>query len=311
MTNEWLAVLTFAGAGVCWHGRELYKKFVLDPLAQKITVYVHQKLLPEGTTAPQQLHDRTNLVFELFLSSVAPRTDCIPPTAWSQNLPDVEVSPGKKTYGHEAAVIHSILRFVGQSGFELDIKDDSWLANTGSSRVMLASGSSNLASQEVIGTPINPTFCPKLGAPPVNLAYAIGIGEGRVKRLQYGGLIERQALCVRKKTGKRKLQAEMDSGRQTADYLLVTRVPGFTQGSVYTVLSGLHGPGTRSAELLFNSLSLKDLEELASRIDHKSGKVPFFQAIFRASKFDPASGSDVPSHLELVTEGFPPARLTG
>lgn len=303
------AYLSLLGAGVIWHGIHFYKKAVLDPLSDRMKVWAHERIVPKGTIAPKGIHACVDLKFELFLSSKASRTDCILPTAWSRRPPDHELPGGMKTYGHEAAVLESLLHFIEQGDVDLEVKEDSWLANTGSSRVMLASGSSNLASQEVIGTPMNPTLRAKLGNSEVSLTYTIGLGDGHVTRKQYGEMIDRTAHCLHGTATGKKLQAEMDSGRQVADYLLVTRIPGPTDGSVYTVLAGLHGPGTRSAELLFNSVSGSDLEELASKIHHKSGQVTFFQAIFRASKFREVDGSDVPTRLELVTEQFPPVRI--
>jgi hypothetical protein len=221
----------------------------------------------------------------------------------------VEVFGGKKTYGHEASVVESIFRFVQSGDVDIAVKDASWLANTGSSRILLASGSSNLATQEVIGTPRNPIHSPKVGDSRVSLPYSIGLGCGTFERLQYGKPEVRTPHCIQRASGNERLQPDVDAGKQMSDYLLVTRIPGPSEGTVYTVLAGLHGPGTRSAELLFGSVSPKDLEKLASMIDHKSGKVPSYQAIFRASKFQVVDGSDVPSQLELVTERFPPIRI--
>ena len=309
MDIAWKAFLTLFGGGVYFFGRELSKKIFVEPLSQKIRVWAHEKIVPKGTTAPKEFHSRIDLAYELFLSSKVLRTDCIPPTAWGHKPPDVELPGGGKTYGHEAAVLESILNFVQQGNIEFQLKDDSWVANTGSSRVILASGGSNHATRDIIGTPETPDFFPKLRDSPIKLAYAIGMGEGPITRLQYGELIERRALSIHKAARREKLQAETDAGRQETDYLLLTRVPGRTEETVYTVLAGLHGPGTRSAELLFSSVSPKDLEDLASRIGHKSGRVPFFQAVFRASQFRTIDGSDVPSQIELVTERFPPVRI--
>jgi len=306
-----VAFLSLLGGGALFLGREISKRLFAEPLSQKIRVWAHQKIIPKGTIAPKEIHTRIDLAYQLFLSSKALRTDCIPPTAWSHKPPDVELPSGGKTYGHEAAVLESILSFVQQGNIDIQVKDDFWVANTGSSRIILASGGPNVATREIIGTPETPGFCPKLSAFPVKLAYAIGMGEGPIKRMQYGELIERRALSVHKATGRERLQAETDAGRQKTDYLLVTRVPGRTKGTVYTVLAGLHGPGTRSAELLFSSVPPKDLEDLASRIGHRPGQVPFFQAVFRASQFRTIDGSDVPSQMELVTERFPPIRIRG
>jgi len=175
---------------------------------------------------------------------------------------------------------------------------------------MLASGSSNLATQDVIGTPERPNFSPKIGESRIALPYAIGMGTGKLKRLQYGEHIERSRLAICTSEEKIVAQAEGRHGHQVDDYLLVTRVPGTRPDIVLTVLAGLHGPGTRSAEMLFSTIRQRDLDELASWIDYKPEHIPYFQAVFRASRFTKVNGSDVPAHLELVTEGCPPRRLT-
>jgi hypothetical protein len=262
----------------------------------------------------QSVIDRASLVYELFLSSET-ETEFIPPTNWGKGLPDVPLPGGVKTYGHEAAVLKSIANFVGLSvPLETwDIKKNSWLAHQNCSQVMLASGSSNLATRTVIGTPERPMFGCSVGGRAVRLTYSIGMGSGVITRHQYHEQVTRNKLAICKADGSRVLQAEKGpDGFQADDYLLVTRVPGPAPHSVYTVLSGLHGPGTRSAELLFSALSSKNLNELASCIGHERGHVPYFQAVFRASKlnFSRVEGSQVPVHIELVTsEKCPPVPI--
>ena len=215
------------------------------------------------------------------------------------------------TYGHEAAVLGSIANFLSSSVplVTWEVHDKSWLADRNCSQVMLGSGRSNIATQAVIGTPEAPTFTPKLWERAVKLHYAIGLGSGHPKRMQYHKELRPRAMSVCQNGRGPILQAETSGGWQKDDYLLVTRIPGPSPDSVYTVLSGLHGPGTRSTELLLNAISLRDLQELASMIDHKPGRVSYFQAVFRGSEFKNFDGSYVPTHLELVTTKCPPVRI--
>jgi hypothetical protein len=215
---------------------------------------------------------------------------------------------GTRTYGHEYEVLRSIVGLFREEPTTWGGKKESWLAHVDSSQIMLASGSSNLASAEVIGTPRNPRFSIKIGEHVTNLVYAIGAGTGRLKRLQYGREVTVNANTVCTVNGKI-VQAAAQNRYQVDDYLLVTRAPGATPHTVFTVLSGLHGPGTRSAEMLFNRIPAEELEKLASRIEHKAGTVPYFQAVFRASEFVESNGSSVPTRIELYDEGCPPIRL--
>jgi hypothetical protein len=218
--------------------------------------------------------------------------------------------PRGKTYGHEYEVLKAVSAFLSEAPVTWDIRKEFWPSHASSSQVMLASGSSNRASRVIIGTPENPIFRPTLGDSSPKLAYSIGTGTGILKRWQYGREIERTALAICDETGRRILQAERVNGYQADDYLLVTRVPGPVPGTVFTVLSGLHGPGTRAAELLFRSIAPSVLEDLASAINLKPGKIVYFQAVFRASAFVREQfGSSVATKIELVREECPPIRL--
>jgi hypothetical protein len=294
--------LTISVWWVIWRAHDLVEKLIGTAfnglLSRKST---QEPLLPDD--------GRRNLAFELFLSSRAPKTEVICPTDWSHKPPDVRLPNGKLTYGHEYAILQSIANFYDQAPIAWDSKNESWLAHAHSSQIILASGSSNLASAEIIGTPTNPRFSTRLGDFQVNLTYAIKLADGRLKRLQYGEEIERRRHAICDKNKKVIVQADGAGGYQTDDYLLVTRLPGAAPDTVLTVLSGLHGPGTRSAEMLFQTVSTMDLGELATTIDHQSGNVPYFQAVFRASRFIELNGSSVPTEIELVTRGCPPIRL--
>ncbi len=250
---------------------------------------------------PTEVVERASLIYELFLSAYTD-TEFIPPTNWGPRMPNVRLPGGGKTYGHEAEVLRAIANFVSSSVplITWDVNKSSWVAHQDCSQVMLASGSSNLATRTIIGEPAKPVFVSKLGNAAARLTYSIGMGSGELKRRQYHEEIKRRALAVYKADGKCIIQAEASGHWQRDDYLLVTRVPGPVAGTVYTVLAGLHGPGTRAAELLFTALSLPDLQKLKSCIGLRADR-PFFQAIFRASDFKVLDGSDVATRIELVT----------
>jgi hypothetical protein len=294
--------LTISVWWVTWKAHDIVEKLLGKAIKGIFSgAPTQEPLLPDN--------ERQNLAFELFLSSKAPSTEVICPTNWGHKPPDVPLPDGRRTYGHEYAILQSIAHFYDQAPITWDSRSESWLAHAASSQIMLASGSSNLASAEVIGTPDAPRFSQRFGDSQINLAYAIKSGDGKLKRLQYGEEIERTRLAICNSDKTTILQAEGTAGYQTDDYLLVTRVPGATPNTVLTVLAGLHGPGTRSAEMLFQSIPTKELKELAAKIDHKSGTVPYFQAVFRASRFIELNGSSVPTEIELVTRGCPPVLL--
>lgn len=276
---------------------------------EKVTGWIHGSLMPGDLTSFKPARRRFELAGDLFLSSSKP-TEFLPPADWSGGPPDMQLSDGTKTYGHEFEVLKAVAGFLSEEPVTWDVRKQFWPTHSDCSQVMLASGSSNRASRVVIGTPENPIFNPKLGDSRPKLEYSIGTGTGALKRLQYGKEIERNALAICDKTGQPILQPESSSGYQVDDYLLVTRVPGPVPGTVFTVLAGLQGPGTRSAELLFRTISPSVLEDLASRIDYKPRKTPYFQAVFRASHFNEQFGSTVATKVELVTAGCPPKRLS-
>lgn len=215
----------------------------------------------------------------------------------------------KKTYEHEYWVLEAITGLMSSSVKTWDTHQESWLAHANSSMVMLASGKSNEASRWLIGEPDSPIWSPRVGDRTIDLSYSIKTVNGYAKRLQYGEEIERQLMAVCDRRGNILVQAQTNDGWQMDDYLLVTRVPGPSIGTVITVISGLHGPGTRSAVMLLNPKPNNHLEELASRIGHKSGEVPYYQAVFRSSDFRNIGGSSVASSIELLTEVCPPVRI--
>lgn len=288
---------------------EFINATVSAPLADRFKARILHWLRPQGTTIDRGVLERLRLAFELFLSSEA-ATEFIPPRAWDHAPPDVSLSDGTATYEHEYEVLRSIARVMSSAPVTWDARDESWLAHADSSQVFLASGRSNEGTRWVIGEPDRPIWAPRVGDRTIGLNYSIANGIGSLKRLQYGQELERSALAICDSMGRILAQAEVSSGWQRDDYLLVTRLPGPHQNTVLTILAGLHGPGTRSAEMLFDAISSTDLNQLASSIGHESGRVPYYQAVFRASRFQQIRGSDVPTSIELVTQGCPPRRLS-
>lgn len=281
--------------------------------AHRVEGWIHHLLkAAPGRSALDRIHTRSELIHGLFLSSAKP-TEYMPPRDWSHNPPDIDLGGGFKTYRHEVEVLRSIAHFLDGELVTWDEKTKPWAPHLKCSRVILGSGSSNKASAQVIGTPGFPAFSPKIGDYRVDLSYAIGMGNGTVKRRQYGEYIYRSAHAIYGRHNRALIQADRTAtGLLKDDYLLVTRVPGEMKRTVFTVLSGLHGPGTRSAQLLFETVPTKDLEELASRVGYKSGKPPYFQAVFRASgmRSQKEEGSVVPTKIELVTEkSLEPVRI--
>lgn len=314
--NEWAppgeahvdrrSVLAFAFGAV---STGLLEEILSRPSADWLKGRIHETLRRPGTSLPATAFNRLNLAFELFLSSQA-TTEFIPPRAWDHAPPDIELGDGTKTYGHEYEVLRRIAALFSSAPIAWDVRSESWLAHTRCSQVLLASGQSNEASRVVLGRAENPRWSLKIGGRVLNMAYSIGVGAGRLKRHQYGEIIERKALAICNRNGKILVQAEGAGGWQQNDYLLVTRIPGPKPHTVVTLLAGLHGPGTRSAEMLFTEVSSRDLTDLAAQIDHESGSVPYFQAVFMASRLQTLGGSSVATRLELVTKGCPPVRLS-
>jgi hypothetical protein len=281
---------------------------VSQPVADRLKARILSGLRPEGTTIDSSILERVRLAFELFLSSEGP-TEFIPPRAWDHAPPDVLLSDGTKSYEHEYEVLRSIARVMSSAPITWDVSHESWLAHAACSQVFLASGQSNEGSRWVIGKPDSPIWALRVGDRTIEFNYSIAKGTGRFKRLQYAQELERDALAIYDRTGRNLAQAEVSGGWQRDDYLLVTRLPGPQPNTVLTVLAGLHGPGTRSAEMLFDAVSATDLKQLASLIGHESGRVPHYQAVFLASGFQQIRGSDVAARIELVTQGCPPKRL--
>ncbi len=263
-----------------------------------------KKLAPQPALCPPEILERAELVYQLFLSSPVSRTEFIPPGSWLGGPPNVRLPGGTYTYQHEAEVLKSIASFLGSARLAAwQPVNLSWVPHDDNSQVLLGSGASNAATEAIFGRPESPHL-----SPGSRLHYLITLGRGQFLRWQYGQEIERQAYGICGTDRKVLVQADGRGGWLQEDYLLVTRMPGKVRGTVLTVFAGLHGPGTRATELLFRSLSLDDLRTLADCIGAEPGLTPFYQAVFRASRFERGI-SDVATHIELVRHGCPPRPL--
>jgi hypothetical protein len=138
-----------------------------------------------------------------------------------------------------------------------------------------------------------------------------GIGPVE-KHLQYGEMYSGRNTAIVDPSGRALLEPKTATANRelTEDYLLVTRVPGLQPGTTATILSGLHGPGTRAAELLFTPSACREFDILAGFLkwDGK-GPLPWFQAVFRAFHFEELSGSWVPRRIECLRDQCPPICL--
>jgi hypothetical protein len=256
--------------------------------------------------------DRRDLVYHLFLRTDEGQTKFFPAGNWSGGTPNRRTSSGDLTYGHEGEVCDSIEDFfhidfaIPKELAESDLQSDGQVSKT-----IIGSGSSNSSAAEYLGTPEQP----ELSAGSVKLHYAIKQESGTLKRRQYGKEIERNKHAICDVHLRSLLVPEDESGWQKDDYLLVTRLPGEYPGSCITLFCGLHGPGTRAAELLFRPvISLQDLRKLADAINVRPGKTPFYQAVFRATSLDPnlkhdPTDSHVATKLELIVDKCPPVPL--
>jgi len=255
------------------------------------------ELSPGNAGVPARGAARAALIHQLLLYSGAERTQFIPPRDWTLGLPDVDLGSGVSTYGHEAQVLRSIARFLCSEHLAI------WQPTRAkprpdphSSQVLLGSGSSNSATRRLIGAPWSPMV--NLGS--LQLHYTIGDGKGTLKRYQYGRELERPAHAICTHDLRPVLSPEARGGWQQDDYLLVTKIPGNVKNTVRTIFAGLHGPGTRATELLFDSVPLGDLEELAAAVGSHVGRACYFQAVFRASAFITVDGSQIATRLALA-----------
>jgi len=301
--RQTLSVLTAFVSGVI---SSMVGTLAMRPVEKLIGL---KELTPDDDAQKVAYWDQAHaaLTYALFLGSGALKTQYLPPTDWYVKSPDVFLGNDQYTYGHEAEVLRSITRFLCHETLA------TWVPTTIqrrpdplSSHVLLGSGASNRLTRRLIGTPWEPQF----EAAGLKLHYTITQGDGTIlKRCQYYKEHAPKAHAICRSDETRLLQPQVRDGWQQDDFLVVTRMPGNISGTDRTIFAGLHGPGTRSAELLFTSLSMRDLEHLASAIDFRPGRTPHFQAVFRASHFKELNGSHVPTSIELVTDTCPPLPL--
>src|SRR5664280_1377104 len=110
--RSFLAFLGGATSHTLW---ETYKSGIVDPLVEPLKCWVAGSLSWGAIATPQTIHQRPELVWDIFFSSRL-RTEFIPPTDWGPTVPDVQLPGGTKTYGHEASVLSSIANFLSLSG---------------------------------------------------------------------------------------------------------------------------------------------------------------------------------------------------
>jgi hypothetical protein len=257
------------------------------------------------------------LSYQLFLLAQSPVNDFLPPQHWKHpdggiSPPDIVLPSGQKTYGHESEVLKKISTFLtGTLGIEWIGADSGPKASIEHATILLGSGASNQETEQILGIPESPRFTNSV----CQLHYSIGQESTRLRRWQYGKWTEPFTHTVCRREDHKILRPDSRAGEQTSDYLLVTRLPGEKPRTTTTILAGLHGPGTRSAERLFTSIRFRDLLQLGEILNLKPTEVPHYQAVFKCTDFqrhldeDPTD-SDVATNLELVTSyEFRPRRL--
>ena len=146
----------------------------------------------------------------------------------------------------------------------------------------------------------------------VRLAYSMIPVEGVIEREQYGETYRGPASAIVDASGRQVAKPDAPSQQLKEDYLLVTRLPGWAgvEGTSVLIFAGLHGPGTRSAELILTSIDPKELSYLADKIGLGSDRpTPYFQAVFRATSFCLKDGSHVAQKLVCMKENCPPVVL--
>lgn len=247
-------------------------------------------------------HRRADLV-ERLLFNVHESTDFIPPSDWPVMPPDVDTGGGVFTYEHEARVLDAMKGFFSNVQWRI-ASDMDRNVDFSHSLVLLGSGVSNHATREYLGDANAPRFDVTVpGYGKIRLRYNISyVSDRPVERLQYREVrIGPESAFIDSAGNVVAIPQAGRSNQLLEDYLLVTRVPG------RVFFTGLHGPGTRATELLFQSDPTM-LEQLERGLN-PGQDVPYFQAIFRATDLVEKDGSVVATHLECMGEPCPPVRL--
>lgn len=293
------ALLLIGGMG--WYAKETLKHMIVQPASDFCRGLIDASMTKMKPVQQAPAHERADLIRSLFLDLTAD-TDVIPPSDWKPQKPDIEVTKGLWTYGHEWHVMNAIKGFLPEST-TWEVSDKEFYMHPNHSSICLGSGVSNLATRDVLGSAESPAWSVPCGdTRVVDIPYAMSYLEddAKVERAQYGRVYKGRESVIKLADEQIVARPETVEGKLVEDYLLVTRIPGLVRGTSRTYFAGLHGPGTRSTELLFHSIHPKELTFLADTIKLREGKTPYFQAIFRAREFRPVDGSDVAMELTCM-----------
>lgn len=307
--RKFMTVMTFLGLAR-WYARIAGESYLAKPGEDAIRGLVHASLADLGLGAQRVDTKPSQLASDLFFRGAD--ADIVPPSDWQHKEADVEVRPGLKTYEHEYRVMTAMKSFFPNSTPWI-VRAESWEASHEHSLICLGSGVSNRATYDFLGDKLNPKWTVKCPEGQVQLAYSMIQVEGLVEREQYGETYRGPASAIVDSSGRRVARPEAPTQQLKEDYLLVTRLPGWgsLQGTSVLIFAGLHGPGTRSAELIFTSIDPKELSYLADKIGLSSNRpTPYFQAVFRASGFCLKDGSHIAQELVCIKEGCPPVILS-
>jgi hypothetical protein len=238
--------------------------------------------------------------------------DVVPPSSHHRIQKTILLSGGAETYGHEYNVLMRLKEYLPAQSYQL--VDNRWEPEPGHSLVCLGGGEANQLTNELVGDLTTPKFFVGNEREKVQLQYAVkAIGRDRVWHLQYGDMYPGRNSAIAACDGSPLALPKTDAKQRTLteDYLLVTRMPGRGPGTTVTIFSGLHGPGTRAAELLLSNLPAPQVDFLVRRLNWKgTGPVPWFQAVFRAWDFEEIGESWVPRQIECVRDSCPPIPLS-
>jgi hypothetical protein len=295
---------------VPWYGKIVVESVAAEPGAQTIHGLVHATLAESGSGAQGPRSKLTELAYDLFFKGAD--TDIVPPGNWEPKRADIEVRPGLKTYAHE----YHVMKAMKESLPDLThwaLRDTCWDARPEDSLICLGSGVSNEATRAFLGDiKREPKLTVDSPQGKIQLAYAMVRMEGFVQREQYGQTYTGPASAIVDSTGRPIACPEARERELKEDYLLVTRLPGWAgaDGTSVLIFAGLHGPGTRSTELIFTSIDPKELSYLAGKIGLSTdAPTPCFQAVLRATSFCLKDGSHVAQELTCMKTNCPPVIL--
>lgn len=307
--RRFMSFMTFLGLGGRYYARISGESYLAEPGKNAIRALVHEALAEQASATQRVDTQPSALAYELFF--MGPDVDIIPPSEWEPQEADIEVRPGVKTYEHEFQVMRSVKRFFRDSA-HWTVRDQPWDATPENSLTLLGSGVSNPATFDFLGDKENRKWAVTFPQGRVQLAYSMKPVQGLVEREQYGRTYRGPASAIVDSSGREVARPDAPKGKLKEDYLLVTRLPGWAgvEGTSVLIFAGLHGPGTRAAELVFTSIDPKELSYLADEIGLSSNRpTPYFQAVFRATSFRLKDGSDVAQELVCMKKDCPPVVL--